>query len=94
MEASQPWNYLNTMGKPVPRGWVWGIETVPFPPTAMQCVLLAEGEINQQVIYVGYHTDNLWRVGWLVHEGPTSPFQPEHIVNLTEIGCDLGLKGG
>jgi hypothetical protein len=101
VEASKPWNFRATMGKAVRNDWRWGIEQLPFPPTAMRCVLLERerksavgvpGEPKHQVIFVGYHTDTLWRVGWLVHEGPQEGFTPELVADLDTIGCDLDLK--
>jgi hypothetical protein len=96
-KAGQPWNFRATMGRPVQNDWPWGIARLPYPPTAVQCVLLereavnAAGEPVQQVVYVGYHTDTLWRAGWLVQEGPQSPFTLELVNTLTTIGCDLDL---
>ena len=101
VEATQPWNFNAGMGKPASRGWPWRIDTLPFPPTELRCALVekirrpaldGEEAPTQQVIYVGYHTDTLWRVGWLVHEGPTSPFTAAHLVDLDTIGCNLDLE--
>ena len=100
VEATHPWHFNPTMGKPVRRGWVWGIADLPYPPTTMRCVLLDQGRQSalgvagapkRQVLYVGYHTDTLWRAGWLVHEGPTSPFSTAHLTDLETLGCDLDL---
>jgi hypothetical protein len=73
--------------------WRWEVE-VPYPPDELLCVLLAreEGHVEaQQVVYVGHHTDTLWRVGWLVHQGPASPFPPDLTVDLAALGCELGV---
>ena len=100
VEADRPWNFTAAMGEPVGNDWPWGIDRLPFPPTAVRCVLLekesksaldVEGEPQRQVIYVGYYDDTLWRAGWLVHEGPQAPFTPELVTDLAAIGCDLGL---
>lgn len=100
VEAGRPWNFTAAMGQPVGNDWPWDIDRLPFPPTAMRCVLLQkgsssaltdEGEPERQVIYVGYHDDTLWRAGWLVHEGPQAPFTPELFADLDTIGCDLDL---
>jgi len=102
VEAGRPWNFSATMGKSVRNDWPWDVDELPFPPTAMRCVLLQQegksafavaGEPERQVIYVGYHNDTLWRAGWLVHEGPQAPFTPELAADLATIGCDLGLDG-
>lgn len=102
VEAGRPWDFSATMGKPVSNDWPWGIDELPFPPAAVRCVLLekegesafdVEGEPQRQVIYVGYHNDTLWRAGWLVHEGPQTPFTPELATDLATVGCDLSLEG-
>ena len=99
VKANKPENFQQSMGLAIPNGWPWGIEEVPFPPSAMKRVLLeqsrntgAETQSRRQVIFVGYHSDSLWRMGWLVHEGPIEPFTQEHITTITAIGCDLGLE--
>jgi hypothetical protein len=105
VEASRPWKFSLAMGKAVANenGWPWGNGELPppFPPTAVRCVLLERerkpaaggpGESIRQVIFVGYHTDGLWRAGWLTHEGPLEAFTPELTANLGAIGCDLGVK--
>ena len=50
------------------------------------------GEPVRQVIFVSYHSDGLWRAGWLVHESLGGALSPELIANLGAIGCDLGIK--
>ena len=98
VEASKPWNFSEAMGQAVRNDWRWTIDELPFPPQAMQCVLLersrkstvgAKTEPERQVVFVGYHTDTLWRVGWLVHEGPKEPFTQELAAHLNTIGCDF-----
>jgi hypothetical protein len=105
VEASRPWNFSPAMGKAVANegGWPWGNGELPppYPPTAVRCVLLERerkpvtgggGESIRQVIFVGYHSDGLWRAGWLTHEGPLEAFTPELVANLDAIGCDLGIR--
>ncbi len=105
VEASRPRNFSPAMGRAMVNesGWTWGtIESPPpYPPTAVHCVLLERdrklateeaGESLRQVIFVSYHSDGLFRVGWLTHEGPQEPFTPELIAHLDAIGCDLGIK--
>ena len=105
VEASRPWNFSPAMGKAVANesGWPWGDNELPppFPPTAVRCVLLEHerkpaaggpGESIRQVVFVGYHTDGMWRAGWLTHEGPLEAFAPELIADLDAIGCNLGVK--
>jgi hypothetical protein len=101
VEASKPQNFTANMGKAAPVDWTWQIEEVPFPPTALRCVLLERvpssapgvaGKPKRQVVFVGYHNDMLWRAGWLVHEGPQEPFGPELVADLDSIGCHLDLE--
>jgi hypothetical protein len=105
VEVSRPWNFSPAMGRAIANesGWPWGNGELPppYPPTAVRCVLLeherklATGEAAEplrQVIFVSYHSDGLWRAGWLTHEGPQDAFTPELMANLDAIGCDLGIK--
>ena len=80
---------------------VWLPVAPSFPPKAVQCVLLersrkltvgAEEEPRQQVAFMAYHTDALYRVGWLAYVGPKAPFTQELAAHLVAIGCDLDLK--
>jgi hypothetical protein len=70
--------------------WRWEVR-LPYPPDELVCVLLAGAQAQHQVVYVGHHTDTLWRVGWLVHQGPASPFPPDVAVELAALGCELGV---
>jgi len=101
VEASKPWNFTASMGKAVRSSWTWQIAQLPFPPKKLQCVLVererspaagASEEAQRQVLYVAYHSDGLWRMGWLVHEGPQEPFTAQLVTDLDAIGCDLDLK--
>ncbi len=105
VEARRPWNFSPAMGRALANesGWPWGNGQLPppYPPTAVHCVLLerirkfATGEASEslrQVIFVSYHSDELFRAGWLTHEGPQELFTPELMTNLDAIGCDLGVK--
>jgi hypothetical protein len=95
--ASHPENFNEAMGQPVRADWRWGVDELPYPPQALRCVLLerrnnSTGLTQRQVVFVGYHTDTLWRVGWLVHEGPEEPFTPEMTSRLVTLGCALSLE--
>jgi hypothetical protein len=96
--AARPGNFNDAMGQPIRgRGWRWGIDELPYPPQALRCALLerkdnSTGLTQRQVVFVGYHTDTLWRVGWLVHTGPKAPFTPEFMTNLVRLGCALNLN--
>ena len=105
VEASRPRNFSPAMGRAMANGSGWQWETIesppPYPPTAVHCVLLERvrkfaageaGESLRQVIFVSYHSDGLWRAGWLTHEGSQEVFTPELKANLEAIGCDLGIK--
>lgn len=95
VQASNPENFQKAMGRAAPNDWPWGIGDVPFPPSAVKCILLERSrntEIKRQVIYLGHHSDSLWHVGWLIHEGPVEPFTQEDTTTFNTIGCDLELK--
>jgi hypothetical protein len=91
-KARQPWNFTAAMGAPEA-----GDRIVPsYPPQAVRCALLARSRMGagsvHQVVFLVYHSDALYRVGWLAHEGPEEPFGPEVTEHLELIGCDLGLE--
>jgi len=99
--ASEPRFFHAGMGIAVSDEWPWGSITPSFPPRAVQCVLLersrgatAGGERAsvRQVVFVAYHSDTLYRVGWLAYEGPEEPFSQGFLAHLSTIGCDLGLE--
>jgi tetratricopeptide (TPR) repeat protein len=101
VEASKPWNFSEEMGTAARDDWKWGSVAPLFPPEAVQCVLLersrestigVEEESGRQVVFVAYHTDALYRAGWLAYVGPKEPFTQELAAHLATIGCDLGLK--
>jgi len=101
VQASKPWNFTPGMGRAVRNDWKWQVVQLPLPPKELRCVLLerrggstigAPGEAKRQVIYVGYHTDELWRLGWLVHEGPQEPFTEQLLAGMDAIGCSLDLE--
>ena len=100
-EASKPWEFNEAMGRAVRNNWRWGIAKLPYPPQAVKCVLLErirvstaqlEKEPSQQVVFVGYHTDGLYRTGWVVHEGSEEPFPQELKEDLATIGCHVSLE--
>jgi tetratricopeptide (TPR) repeat protein len=99
--ARHPANFVLAMGMPVPGGPLWESVRPVFPPRAVQCVLLeiscatcgtASGEAWRQVVYLAYHSDSLYRVGWRVYEAGREPFTPELQADLQVIGCDLHLE--
>lgn len=103
--ARLPWNFRAEMGRPVrsTQQWPWAVNQLPYPPDALYCVLVQETvskfapatatpqmATTRRVIYVAHHSDKLWRVGWMVHEGPIQPFSPALASHLASVGCDLG----
>jgi hypothetical protein len=101
--ASHPASFVPAMGTLVPGGVLWeGINPV-FPPRAVQCVMLGTSvgggrqvatapRVSREVVYVAYHSDGLYHIGWRVYEGPHSPFAAELAADLQTIGCDLPLE--
>jgi hypothetical protein len=49
------------------------------------------GEPAYQVVYIGHHSDALWKVGWVVHEGRGDPFSRATEEQISLLGCDLDL---
>ena len=92
VQAGHPWAFSRDMGHVVFQDWRWDGWEAPFPPEEVWCVLLARqprGEAGYDFLFMTYHSDNLWRYGWLVHERPDHwPDQalPE---TLIKIGCNL-----
>lgn len=105
-EAEKPWNFAPRMGIPALNLSTWvTAEKLPYPPREVQCALLARQDpptgsetqdvsvpVERRIVYVGYHSDTLWNVGWLIHEEPREPFSAEVRAHLATIGCDLPLK--
>jgi len=97
VKAEKPWHFSPAMGAPADADGI----TPSYPPKEVRCVLLLRGrpsesgaddELVRQVVFLAYHSDVLYRVGWLAHEGPEEPFPAEVLADLALIGCDLGLK--
>jgi hypothetical protein len=102
VSALQPWNFREGMGSAFldTNDWRWHIEQLPFPPDSLYCVLVKRIptatanpiiEPARQLLYVAHHSDHLWRVGWIVHEGPTEPFTMEVANDIAALGCDPKL---
>jgi hypothetical protein len=105
-EAQKPWNFVPRMGIPALNVSTWATaEKLPYPPREVQCALLAQQDprteletpddsvpVERRIVYLGYHSDTLWNVGWLIHEGPREPFSAEVRAHLAAIGCDLPLE--
>jgi len=101
VEATEPSNFSAQMGTAMRDDWRWGAVAPSVPPTAVKCVLLERSraptagggeESKRQVVFLAYHTDALYRVGWRVYAGPQAPFAQELLLTLSTIGCDLDLE--
>jgi hypothetical protein len=95
VDATEPANFRTGMGTPVREDWR------STPIHAVKCVLLersrpltpgGEPVSRRQVVFLAYHSDALYRVGWLAYAGPREPFGQEIKANLREVGCELGLE--
>ncbi len=100
-EASRPSSFTAAMGTAMRSGGTWENVELPFPPQTLRCVLVERKRASasavsqepiRQVIYVAYHSDKLWHMGWLVYEGPSEPFTAQLAADLQAIGCDLDLQ--
>jgi hypothetical protein len=101
-KARQPWNFEEDMATPFFNGidWPWQQERLPFPPDILYCTLIdripttsatATIEAERQLVYVAHHSDALWRVGWMVHEGPVIRSDVNVPQDFTIVGCDLSI---
>lgn len=95
--ASQPWSFNTDSATPVRNDWTWSIDRLPYPPQRLHCVLLKleKEELNSrrplttQLVFIAYHSDALWRAGWLVHESAVSFGTPAAESLLERVGCDF-----
>jgi DNA gyrase inhibitor GyrI len=94
-EAMEPANFSPGMG--IPRHDAWR----RVPPHAAKCVLLernrpltpsGEPVPRRQIVFLVYHSDALYRVGWLAYAGPWEPFGTEARTQLRALGCALDLE--
>jgi DNA gyrase inhibitor GyrI len=95
VDAAEPANFRSGMGTPAREDWR------STPIHAVKCALLersrpltpgGEPVSRRQVVFLVYHSDALYRVGWLAYAGPREPFGQEIKANLREVGCELGLE--
>lgn len=98
VRATAPGNFQEGIAPPWrdAAAWQWHIDQLPYPPDQLYCLFLQSSapetvgeEPARQLLYVSHHSDKLYRVGWLVHEGPVEPFPPEYTGTLSILGCDL-----
>jgi DNA gyrase inhibitor GyrI len=95
VEAMEPGNFRTGMGTARHDTWRH------VPPHAVKCVLLersrpltpgGEPVPQRQVVFLVYHSDALYQVGWLAYAGPWEPFGPQIRAHLRAVGCDLELE--
>ncbi|MBN2392863.1 MAG: hypothetical protein JXR84_19180 [Anaerolineae bacterium] len=84
-EAQHPEYFDAQLLIAVPTGWPWGGIDVP-PPEKVRCVRIGE-ESDSQHFLVGYHSDGLWHMGWLVHEFCIYVSEEKQQALLAKLGC-------
>jgi hypothetical protein len=103
LKSTLPWNFRAEMGNPnlELRKWPWDFGRLPYPPDRLYCVIVGptpsaakqadkQGvQPPRQLLYIAHHTDAMWRVGWVVHQGPTLPFDAAASSDLAAIGCNF-----
>ena len=100
VQARRPWNLAPDMVSTALMDSTWHSIEIP-PPSNVRCVLLERvrhspatpGEWRtQEVVLLGYHTDRLWKDGWIVYELASDWCTPGSHQALARVGCDLGFK--
>ena len=95
VEATEPTNFRTGMGTARHDSWR------RVPAHAAKCVLIdrsrpltpgSEPVSQRQVVFLVYHSDALYQVGWLAYAGPREPFGQEVRAHLRAVGCDLELE--
>jgi hypothetical protein len=61
---------------------------LPFSAIEVKCVLITR-RAQREVLFVNYYSDALWHAGWVIHQGPHSPFSQEAAAILNRLGCSL-----
>lgn len=100
VEAASPQNFSPDQVTAVLTDWTWdGISKIPLP-NAIYCVRLESrapdhkdliGRRRWEVVLLGYHDDELWHSGWLVHEINYEVSEQGLQEMLVRLGCNLGL---
>jgi hypothetical protein len=94
-EAQHPGQFAVQMLQAVPAGTWQGIDRIPLPET-VRCVRIErQGQAGPGIVQpaigkyllIGYHSDELWRSGWLVHEFREGVSEREQQVWLAKLGC-------
>ena len=89
-EARHPEYFDTQLLIAVPTGWPWGGIDVP-PPEKVRCIRIEEGP-DSEYLLIGYHSDGLWHVGWLVHEFCVYASEEEQQALLANLGCDSWVE--
>jgi hypothetical protein len=84
-EAQHPEQLDAQLVVAAPTGWAWEGIDVPLPEK-LRCVRIAE-EPERRYLFVGYHSDGLWHMGWLVHAFCECAGEEEKLVLLDKLGC-------
>jgi hypothetical protein len=95
-EAQHLGQFTVQMLQAVPAGTWQGIVRIPLPET-IRCIRIErQGQAGQGIVrpsigkylLIGYHSDGLWRSGWLVHEFREGVSEGEQRVLLAKLGCN------
>ena len=84
-EAQHPEHFDAQLLIAVPTGWPWGGIDVP-PPEKVRCIRIGE-EPDRRYLLIGYHSDGLWHMGWLVHEFCVYVSEETQQALLAKLGC-------
>jgi hypothetical protein len=95
-EAQRPGQFAVQMLQAVPTGTWEGIDRIPLPEM-VRCIRIERQRQAEQGIalpsigkylLIGYHSDDLWRSGWLVHEFREGVSEGEQQVLMANLGCN------
>lgn len=90
MQATKPWNFSDDTFYPVFGDNFNG--QFPYPPEQIQCVLLVNSQGENEIVFVSYHTDQLWNIDWVIHKSIHTPSSAAFLEDLQTIGCDFALN--
>lgn len=101
--AHRPWNYTRDLTYPVASygNFAYAVSdasgamqtrqlALPYPPRNVKCVLIDQGA-RRQILFVNLYADTLWQREWLVHVGPTAPFDATLRDVIERLDCPLSL---
>jgi hypothetical protein len=95
-EAQHPGQFAVQMVQAVPTGTWQGIDRIPLPETVRCIRIERQGQAGQGIVQpsigkyllIGYHSDDLWRSGWLVHQFREGVSEREQQVLLAKLACN------